>query len=112
MTSAFHMPRSRAIFERCFALAGDSLYGDDLHFQLDFHAVCDEGAFPEDVLAARRQREAQSLEVHFFLNQPVPGFRQKGDSASAHHARHCRPVEPFWPLRHAPQQKQLFYIVL
>ena len=63
------MPRSRAIFERCFALAGDSLYGDDSHFQLDFHAVRDEGAFPDDVLAARLQREAQSLEVHFFLKQ-------------------------------------------
>ncbi len=63
VTSAFHMPRSRAIFERCFALAGGSLCGDCSHFQLDYHAVHDDGAFPADVLAARRQREAQSLKV-------------------------------------------------
>ena len=112
VTSAFHMPRSRAIFERCFALAGDSLYGDCSHFQLDFHAVRDEGAFPEDVLAARHQREAKSLEVHFFFKPGLCAVRQRGELASAHQAGHCRPVEPFWPLRHAPQQKQLLYTVL
>ncbi len=57
------MPRSRAIFERCFSLAGETLRGSRAYFDLDYHAVRDEGAFPEDVLAARLHREAQSLEV-------------------------------------------------
>ena len=65
VTSSFHMPRSRAIFERCFSLAGETLWGDRAYFDLDYHAVHDKGAFPGDVLAARLQREAQSLEVLF-----------------------------------------------
>lgn len=63
MTSAFHMPRSRAIFERCFALGGSTLWGDSRHFQLDYHAVHDKGAFPGSVLVARLEREAHSLKV-------------------------------------------------
>lgn len=63
MTSAFHMPRSRAIFETCFALAGATLWGDPGHFKLDFHAVHDEGLFSNDVLEARCLKEQASLEV-------------------------------------------------
>ncbi|CAL8461631.1 g1162 [Coccomyxa elongata] len=62
VTSSFHMPRSRAIFHRCFSLAGETLWGNRAYFDLDYHAVRDDGAFPEDVLAARLHREAQSLE--------------------------------------------------
>ena len=57
------MPRSRAIFEDCFAVAGQTLHGTSSHYSLDFHAVHDEGVFPPDVLAARQQRERASLEV-------------------------------------------------
>lgn len=70
VTSSFHMPRSRAIFERCFSLAGETLWGTRAYFDLDYHAVHDEGAFPEDVLAARLQREAQSLEVCSYPSPP------------------------------------------
>ena len=63
ITSSFHMPRSRAIFEDCFAVAGLTLHGSAEYYSLDFHAVHDEGVFPIDVLAARQQREQESLEV-------------------------------------------------
>ena len=103
------MPRSRAIFETCFALAGAALYGDSnrraspscphsrigstrqwpiggartpawwsarryvrgmvcwklcallCRFDLTFHTASDEGVFPPEVLAARQQREVESL---------------------------------------------------
>jgi hypothetical protein len=52
VTSDFHMPRSRAIFEFCGRAAGATLWGDPLRFRLDFHAVSDEGAFPAEVRGA------------------------------------------------------------
>ncbi|KAK9805118.1 hypothetical protein WJX73_010900 [Symbiochloris irregularis] len=61
ITSAFHMPRTQSIFRHCFSVAGQSLWGQPDHFQLDFWPVSDGDAFPEDVLEARLQREAQSL---------------------------------------------------
>lgn len=93
ITSDFHMPRTRAIFDTCFSLAEQQLPGlAEAHrrtnqgaytpdegrpgtlnggglemplkprfFQLEYKAVPDEGIFPEDVLQARRQREAASL---------------------------------------------------
>ena len=64
VTSAFHMPRTRSIFSHCFSLAGRSLRGDPHYFQLSFHAAADEGTFSADVLSARKQREAQSLQVN------------------------------------------------
>ncbi|EIE22087.1 hypothetical protein COCSUDRAFT_16982 [Coccomyxa subellipsoidea C-169] len=85
VTSAFHMPRSRAIFERCFALAGGSLCGDCSHFQLNYHAVHDDGAFPDDVLAARRQREAQSLET---WERDTAGFKSLAEMHAWLHATH------------------------
>ncbi len=63
VTSAFHMPRSRAIFQTCFALAGASLWADAQHYELDFHAVSDEGVFADEVLAARLLKEQQALEA-------------------------------------------------
>ena len=63
VTSSFHMPRSRAIFETCFRLGGQSLYDAREHFSLDFHAVLDDKAFAPDVLKARQFKEQQSLEV-------------------------------------------------
>ena len=63
VTSSFHMPRSRAIFETCFRLGGQSLYDAREHFSLDFHAVLVDKAFAPDVLRARQLKEQQSLEV-------------------------------------------------
>ena len=71
MTSAFHMPRARAIFDACFQLAGKSLWNHADRFQLSFYAASDEGVFPEDVLQARHAREAASLEVTTLVQWPL-----------------------------------------
>ena len=57
------MPRTRAIFDACFQLAGKSLWNDANRFQLSFYAASDEGQFPEDVIQARHAREGASLKV-------------------------------------------------
>ena len=51
------MPRSRAIFEKVFALAERRLGRPCL---LDYHAASDAGVFEPDVLAARAERERAS----------------------------------------------------
>jgi len=58
VTSDFHMDRTRLAFEWLADLAGRDL---GRNFELDFVAVRD-GAMPEGVLAARREREAHSVE--------------------------------------------------
>jgi len=60
VTSDFHMPRTRAIFDACYALAGADLAGDAAHFALDYHPVSDEGLFAPGVLQARATKEAAS----------------------------------------------------
>ncbi len=60
VTSAFHMPRSRAIFDKCFSLVERS---QGSSFTIDFHAASDEGVFTPEVLAARAIREQASKEV-------------------------------------------------
>ncbi|KAK9803666.1 hypothetical protein WJX72_009662 [[Myrmecia] bisecta] len=62
ITSDFHMPRSRAIFQHCFTLAGRTLWLDSNRFSLDYHAVHDDGLFEKDVLEARIHREQRSLQ--------------------------------------------------
>jgi len=60
VTSEFHMPRSRAIFNKVFGLAERSL---GAAFLLDFHAASDAGVFDAEVLAARARREQASMQV-------------------------------------------------
>ena len=71
VTSEFHMPRSRRIFEWLCGLAGASF---GRRFALTFHAVPDEGAMPPEVLAARAAREAQSLRNLEETIEKVPDF--------------------------------------
>ncbi|GMH33459.1 hypothetical protein BSKO_01293 [Bryopsis sp. KO-2023] len=61
ITSDFHMPRSRALFEDMCRLAEDPSGNGNNGFQLDFIPVSDKGIFQEEVLEARKSREAQSL---------------------------------------------------
>jgi hypothetical protein len=58
VTSAFHIPRTRAIFDTCFALAGAHHRGDPSFFSVDYHPVSDVGLFDPEVLAARADKEA------------------------------------------------------
>lgn len=57
VTSAFHMPRTHAIFDSCFEIAAGDKLGDKTAFQLDFHPVSDEGLFTNGVLTARIKKE-------------------------------------------------------
>ena len=56
-TSAFHMPRTQAIFNSCYSIAA----ADD--FMLDYHPVSDDGLFSEEVLSARAVKEAAAVET-------------------------------------------------
>ena len=60
ITSDFHMPRSRAIFEWVGALA-EGAGTLNSSFEMSFVTVSDEGIDAETV-SSRREREAQSLE--------------------------------------------------
>lgn len=60
VTSAFHMPRSQAIFETMIA-ATETTFGQSERFELVFYPASDQGIFPDSVLLARQQREAESL---------------------------------------------------
>ena len=64
VTSEFHMPRSRAIFEKVYSLVNDSvLRGNGKDIALTFAAVSDDGLFDQDplVLEARKEKERESI---------------------------------------------------
>jgi len=74
VTSDFHMPRSRAIFEKVYGLVNASL-GVDVG--LRFFAVRDDGILDDSVLAARAGKEASSLETWIRNTRGIetlPGF--------------------------------------
>lgn len=74
MTSEFHLPRTKAIFETCFKLAGRSIWHDEERFDLHYYAASDEGLFPHDVLQARIMREAASLQDWLNQSQDLDSF--------------------------------------
>jgi hypothetical protein len=62
ITSDFHMPRTEALFEDMYGLAATDLLGRDPgFFKLTFASVTDEGLFSDEVLEARIEKEAASL---------------------------------------------------
>lgn len=64
VTSEFHMPRSKAIFEKVYSLVNESLYSsnEDDRIKLTFAAVKDEGIFNDsNVLKVRNEKESQSI---------------------------------------------------
>lgn len=63
VTSEFHMPRSRAIFEKIYHLVNESLYSEDeQQISLVFASVKDEGIFDNPrILEARKQKEMSSM---------------------------------------------------
>lgn len=62
VTSEFHMPRSKAIFQKVYALVEASL---GVSVSLSFITVRDDGLFSEnsDALEVRRQKEMKSMET-------------------------------------------------
>ncbi|CAG9461966.1 unnamed protein product [Pedinophyceae sp. YPF-701] len=66
VTSEFHMPRSRAIFEELCRMAAPAAApggtaGPGGVFELEYVSVSDDGVFDDEVLRAREEREAKSL---------------------------------------------------
>eukprot|EP00191_Tetraselmis_sp_GSL018_P007314 CAMPEP_0177607178 /NCGR_PEP_ID=MMETSP0419_2-20121207/17765_1 /TAXON_ID=582737 /ORGANISM="Tetraselmis sp., Strain GSL018" /LENGTH=287 /DNA_ID=CAMNT_0019101715 /DNA_START=12 /DNA_END=871 /DNA_ORIENTATION=- len=66
VTSEFHMPRSKAIFDHCYSLAEKSLAASGVKFRLHYASVPNVG-IPDDVLEARLEREVRSLR-HFRMD--------------------------------------------
>jgi uncharacterized SAM-binding protein YcdF (DUF218 family) len=58
VTSAFHAPRTAAIFDAVYELVGAAMFGDAGYFQLDHRPVSDAGLFAPAVAAARAEKEA------------------------------------------------------
>eukprot|EP01135_Chromosphaera_perkinsii_P007989 Nk52_evm61s1073 gene=Nk52_evmTU61s1073 len=70
VTSQFHMPRTKAIFEWVFSLPrSEKLPGMD--YSLDFKSVSDHGAMDPQVLAMRIEKEQNALKS---LNEKISRF--------------------------------------
>lgn len=57
VTSEFHMPRSRAIFETAFKLAAEDIWRDPSWYTLEFYSASDDGLFDASVYEARLEKE-------------------------------------------------------
>jgi hypothetical protein len=81
VTNAFHMPRTRAIFDAVFALRSSSSSSEEDHakvatepdYNLSYITVADDDSLAADVADARRAREAASLKS-FHSNWAINGF--------------------------------------
>jgi uncharacterized SAM-binding protein YcdF (DUF218 family) len=82
VTSAFHMPRTEAIFRSTYALPlskkgdGDSDGAVDPGISLHFHSVSDEGLFSAEILQAREEKEAAAVRRWY---GDVAGFASLAD---------------------------------
>ncbi len=64
VTSEFHMPRSRAIFQKVYGLVNEALCPEKQQIHLVFASVRDDHAFKNPrVLEARKKKELASLET-------------------------------------------------
>lgn len=64
VTSEFHMPRSRAIFEKVYSLVNESFFQEDNRIRLTFASVKDDGIFENPhVLEVRKGKELSSMET-------------------------------------------------
>lgn len=59
ITSTFHMPRARAIFDTTYGLASKSLHGGP--YALSYHEASDEGLFDPEVLDTRLAKERAAV---------------------------------------------------
>eukprot|EP01023_Acetabularia_acetabulum_P033268 TRINITY_DN3113_c0_g1_i7.p3 TRINITY_DN3113_c0_g1~~TRINITY_DN3113_c0_g1_i7.p3 ORF type:complete len:270 (+),score=30.37 TRINITY_DN3113_c0_g1_i7:92-901(+) len=62
VTSQFHMPRTKAIFNKIYSLVALQQNLAQEWYELDFVSVSDEGIFEDEVLKAREEKEAQSCQ--------------------------------------------------
>lgn len=75
VTSDFHMPRTRAIFDFVYSLAGEELRRDPLHFSLSYHPVSDAGIFDPAVIEARAEKEQAAVAAWHRNSAPLRSMR-------------------------------------
>ncbi|KFM25827.1 hypothetical protein F751_1441 [Auxenochlorella protothecoides] len=83
ITSAFHMPRARAIFDTTYGLATRSLLGGP--FALSYHEASDEGLFDPEVLATRVAKEQAAVAT---WQRDTSAFARLADLHAWLHATH------------------------
>lgn len=90
ITSGFHMPRTRAIFEWVYGLSGG--LGDG-PYELDFEATPDDG-LDAAALAARKEREQKSLENVTRLRDSMKTFEEFHRWLFTEHDAYAAGVKP------------------
>lgn len=88
ITSDFHMPRTKAIFEWVFSL-------QPLHFEyeLEFVTVSDEG-LNEEIISARKEKEAESLKQFEETKKRINNFKEFHAWLFSEHAAYAIDLKP------------------
>lgn len=89
ITSTFHMPRTRAIFEWVYGLSSPV----DKEYELHFEAVSDEG-MDEELLKIKIEREKERLEHVLRLQKEIRTFHQFHQWLFFEHGAYAAAVEP------------------
>ena len=89
ITSAFHMPRTRAIFEWVYGLPSPGNHVYELYFE----AVPDEG-MDEELLKIKIKREEERLEHVLRLQEEIRTFQQFHQWLFTVHGAYAAAVEP------------------
>ena len=89
ITSMFHMPRTRAIFEWVYGLPSPGNHVYELHFE----AVPDEG-MDEELLKIKIKREKERLEHVLRLQEEIRTFQQFHQWLFTVHGAYAAAVEP------------------
>jgi uncharacterized SAM-binding protein YcdF (DUF218 family) len=84
ITSAFHMPRTRTIFEWVF---------DDAAYELHFEAVPDQG-MDENLLKVKKEKEKKSLENVLHLKKKIRTFEQLHNWLFTEHEAYAAGLTP------------------
>mmetsp|Transcript_32779 Transcript_32779/g.93000 ORF Transcript_32779/g.93000 Transcript_32779/m.93000 type:complete len:313 (+) Transcript_32779:136-1074(+) len=104
ITSEFHMPRSKAIFDHCYGLAEKALPGQ--RFNLHYLAVSNVG-IPPDVLEAREQREASSLRNFMNTVKATPSLSDFSEWMHMEHLCYAVPRQSEFGVRTISDDKAL-----
>ncbi len=94
ITSSFHMPRTRAVFEWIYSL--ESPFSSDT-YDLYFEEVPDEG-MDEHILKARIEKEKKSLEYALNLKKKIQTFQQFFQWLFTEHGAYAAAAEP-WQIK-------------
>jgi len=90
ITSSFHMPRTKSVFEWVYGL--ESPYSADT-YDLYFEEVPDEG-MDKHILKARIEKEKKSLKHLYHLKKKIKTFQQFHQWLFTEHGAYAAAVEP------------------